>query len=92
MSLRDTSAFLERWFDVPVSHEAICMWKHRLIALYQSSTRPRDQIAVDETKLKVGDDDYVWLWGAIDINTREIVAVWVTSGRSMWEAFFFMKL
>lgn len=91
MSLRYTSTFLENWFGLFVSHEAVRNWTHRLDGLYQPSTRSRGRIAVDETKLKVSDDDYVWLWSAIDINTREVVAVWITRGRSMWEAFFFMK-
>ncbi len=50
----------------------------------------RSEIAIDETKIKLR-KKWHYLWAAIDIHTREILAVHLTSSRSSLDALLFLK-
>jgi transposase-like protein len=47
-------------------------------------------IAVDETKVKIEDQE-IYVWAAIDVETFEVVHVEVSPGRSDLDAFLFLK-
>ena len=50
----------------------------------------RSEIAIDETKIKLR-KKWHYLWAAIDIHTREILAVHLTASRSALDALLFLK-
>ena len=47
--------------------------------------KQRNFIAVDETVIKINGEKR-YLWAVIDVETREILAVWITTTRSWWTA------
>jgi len=58
--------------------------------MYNPSKKHRRLIAVDETVVKV--NGYrCYLWAAIDVDSREVLAVYISRGRSMLNALIFLK-
>ncbi len=47
-------------------------------------------IAVDETKIKA-DGEWCYVWAAIDVATRGLLAVWVSRQRNILHAEAFLK-
>ena len=87
LSLRDTSLVLER----RRSHEAVREWYQRASKLFDVVRRRRRAVAVDETKIRV-QGRWRYLWAAIDVDNWEVLAVWVTEGRSSLETRIFLRL
>jgi len=81
LSLRKTSKALSRF--VRRSHTSIRDWiqKYRPQKLLSKSKRISEFI-VDETLIKVG-SELVWLWVAIELENRQILAVTVSKERNM---------
>jgi len=77
LSLRNYSMVLSSF--EPISHESIRLWYHKSNRLFTVETQYREIIAVDETKIKIN-GKYHLLWPAIDINTWEVIGVWITQG------------
>jgi len=67
ISLRKTSRFF-RDFE-SFSHEALRQWYHRFAQLFTNFKKYRRCIAIDETKIKIGDEYYWYIWSAIDGNS-----------------------
>jgi transposase-like protein len=88
LSLRDASLVLEGF--VPRSHEAVRQWYERARHLFQVESRSRRAIAVDETKVKI-QGRRMYVWAVIDVDTWEILAAWVSQGRSSFEALRFLR-
>ena len=81
LSLRKTSKALSRF--VNRSHTAIRDWieEYKPQRLLSKSKKIAEYI-VDETLIKVG-SEYIWLWIAIEHETRQILAVTVSRERNM---------
>ncbi len=47
-------------------------------------------IAVDETKVKL-EKKLIFVWAAIDVDTKECLSIWVSEGRSSFHAYVFLK-
>ena len=47
--------------------------------------KQRNFIAVDETVIKINGEKR-FLWAAIDVESREVLAVWITTTRNYWIA------
>jgi len=88
LSLRDTSLVLDGIGGA--SHEAVRKWYARCRDIFTVETRSRRAIAVDETKIKIR-GEWMFLWAAIDIDSWEILFVWVSQGRSGLEAISFLR-
>ena len=88
LSLRNCSMVLSSF--EPISHESVRLWYHKSNRLFTVETRHREIIAVDETKIKIH-GKYHLLWAAIDINTWEVLGVWITQGRASIEAYSFLN-
>jgi len=71
---------------VPASREAVRQWAHRFAAL-PSLTEPKARrcLAVDETKLKLN-GKHLFVWAAIDVDSKELVAVNASWQRSSMNA------
>ncbi|MEM2896588.1 MAG: DDE-type integrase/transposase/recombinase, partial [Candidatus Bathyarchaeia archaeon] len=89
LSLR---AITERYGLIKASKEAVRLWVHRLEALtYHGSPKNRRTIAIDETKTKLN-GKWLYLWAAIDVDTKEILAVYASWERSGLDAYLFLKM
>ena len=88
LSLRNCSMVLSSF--EPISHESVRLWHHKSSVLFTVEKRYREVIAVDETKIKIHGKWHL-LWAAIDIDTWEILGVWITQGRCSLEAYSFLK-
>ena len=89
LSLRRTSQMVS--FLEPASHEAVRKWYRRLGRTIPPAQRKRRSIvAIDETKLKISGHQY-YIWAAIDVHSREVFALGVSSGRSDLEAVGFLR-
>jgi len=82
LSLRNCSMVLSSF--EPISHESVRLWYHKSSRLFTVETRYR------ETKIKIH-GKYHLLWAAIDINTWEVLGVWITQGRASIEAYSFLN-
>ncbi len=65
------------------NHVTIWNWIQKYHPKHISSKRKRiSEFIIDETLLKVG-SEFIWLWVAIEPQTRQILAVTVTKERNM---------
>jgi putative transposase len=88
LSLRDTSTILGYFGGA--SHEAIRNWYGRCKDIFTVKSRKRRAIAIDETKIKI-QGKWMFIWAAIDIDSWEVIATWVSQGRSCFEALQFIR-
>ncbi len=89
LSLRRTSQMVS--FLEPASHESVRKWYRRLgRGLPPAQRRRRSIVAIDETKLKICGRQF-FIWAAIDVHSREVSALGVSSGRTDLEAVGFLR-
>ena len=88
LSLRGTSLVLDNF--EPRSHEAVRQWYERAKFLFQVREVNRRSLAVDETKVKI-QGTWMFIWAAIDVDTWEVVATWVSYNRSNLESYSFIR-
>lgn len=75
----------------PFSHEALREWYKKCACLFQPRRQTRRVIAVDETRIKK-EGQQIYIWNAIDIEAKTIVAVHISATRTSFDAIFFLKL
>jgi len=88
LSYRQVAEILE------ISHTTVWKTVQKLAeAIYQPKTlavrKQRNFIAVDETGIKINGEKR-FLWAAIDVESREVLAVWITVTRNYWIAWDFI--
>jgi len=89
LSLRKTSKFISIFEEI--SHESIRIYYHRLkTVLKHPKRKKRRLVVVDEMKLKL-ENKQIFIWSAIDVDTKEYLLVWATDGRSSFHAYVFLK-
>ncbi len=74
---------------VEVCHVTVHVWYHRLKHLFDPDRDRLPPVAVDETKLKIEDEE-VYVWAAVDVDTLEVLHVDVSPGRSSLDALLFL--
>lgn len=68
------------------SHESVRLWFRRLRKAFPRPERKcRSLVAVDETKLKLC-GEHLYVWAAIDIKTKEVLACRVSWTRNIMQA------
>jgi len=74
------------------SHEAVREWYQKRKELFEESIekKRRKWIAVDEKEIKLNGTT-VFIWGAVDLDDEKVIAVWISFGRSGFEAMIFLK-
>ncbi|MGC9075697.1 MAG: DDE-type integrase/transposase/recombinase [Conexivisphaera sp.] len=77
--------------ELGVSHASVLDWA-RAVASMPGSVPPRERrlVAVDETELKVN-GRMVYVWAAMDVDTRELLAMEATWSRSSLHALLFLR-
>jgi putative transposase len=88
ISLRNTSLVISSFEQA--SHEAVREWYLRAAKIFQVRKVERKIIAIDETKIKINGKWRI-LWAAVDIENWDVLGVWVTQGRSSFEAYSFIR-
>ena len=89
LSLRNTSKAISRF--VKRSHTAIRDWiqKYKPERLSYNKTKTSEFI-IDETQLKVG-SEIIWLWIAIESETKNILGICISKERNMFVAEHFLS-
>ncbi len=89
LSLRKASKFISLFEQI--SHESVRIYYHRIKKVIKPPERKKRRlIAIDETKLK-SENKQIFVWSAIDVDTKECLAIWVSEGRGSFEAYAFLK-
>ncbi len=89
LSLRKTSDFLSLFEEI--SHESVRIYYHRLkTVLKPPKKKKRRLIAIDETKIKL-ERKLIFVWAAIDVDTKECLAIWASESRGSFEAYVFLR-
>ena len=87
--MRKTSEFLSLFEEI--SHESVGIYYHRLkTVLEQPEKKKRRLVAIDETKIKL-ENKQIFVWAAIDVDTRECLAIWASGGRTSFHAYVFLR-
>ena len=75
----------------PISKSSVLYLAKRVSEIRVSrEPRYRRCIAVDETKLRVK-KSYVYIWSAVDVDSKELLALETSYGRSSLNALAFLK-
>jgi transposase-like protein len=88
LSLRDVS---ERYCVTMASRESVKRWFHRFSRIFSVEEKSRDTVAVDETVVKMH-SLRVYVWSAVDVDSGEVLAVYVSRSRNMLIAIKFMRI
>jgi len=90
LSCRKTEEVLQCFADK--SYEAARQRYHRAKHLFESPEKKyREAIAIDETKIKIH-GKWHYLWAAIDINSWEILAIYISPSRSCYDTLLFLRM
>jgi transposase-like protein len=79
LSFRD---FSERYLVTMASGESVKRWLHRFSRIFSVDRRFRDEVAVDESVVKLH-GLRVYVWSAVDVDSGEILAVYASWSRDM---------
>ena len=88
LSYRDTDRILG--VIEPVSYEAVHYWYKQFKELFVVGSKERRAIALDETKVKL-EGKQVYLWTAVDVDTKEVIAVHLSRTRCGLDTYSFLK-
>jgi len=62
---------------IGASHVSVFNWVHALRGIVSRVPRKeREVVAIDETKLKIKERQVLFVWAAIDADTKELLAVY----------------
>jgi transposase-like protein len=87
-----TRGMTERYGLIKASREAVRLWVHKLESLaYHGPPRPRRLVAIDETKAKLN-GEWLYLWAAMDVDAKEILAIYASWQRSGLNAYIFLRM
>ena len=89
LSLRKASKIISLFQQM--SHESIRIYYHRIKKILKPPRKKKRRlIAIDETKIKL-ENKQIFIWSAVDVDTKECLLIWATDGRSSFHAYVFLK-
>ena len=88
LSYRDTSKILG--VIQPSSYEVVHYWYKQFQELFAIGPKERRAIAIDETKVKRCNKQ-VFLWTAVDVDSKEVVGIYISGTRSGLDTYSFLK-
>ena len=87
--MRKTGLFLPQFESI--SHESVRVYYHKIKEVLNEPKKViRNLIAIDETKLKVGDKT-IYLQLVIDVESKEYLGVYISEARSNLNAILFVR-
>ena len=85
---------ISRSLDINVSHVAVWSWLHKLGNYFMDTVfrlaGPANVVVVDETEVNFG-GSHIFVWAAIEPESRKIVMLWATHVRSGITALLFFR-
>lgn len=76
---------------IPAYYRSVHYWLQKLRGITSRvEKKARRFVAIDETKQKVNGRQ-LFVWSAIDVETRELLAIWASYQRSSFAALVFVK-
>ena len=72
------------------SYEAVRKWYHKCKDLFIVQKKRRRAVAMDETKVKL-ENEQIYIWNAIYVDEGNILAVHVSSTRTSFDAYYFLR-
>ena len=77
---------------VNASYEAVRKWYRKGRKLFEQTleTKKRKRIAIDEKVIRINGMK-IFIWAAVDLEDEKVIAVYVSYGRSYFEAMAFLK-
>jgi transposase-like protein len=88
LSYRDTGKILG--VIEPASYEAVHYWYKQFRELFAVGCKDRRAFALDETKVKL-EGKQVYLWTAVDVDTKEVIMVYLSRTRCGLDTYSFLK-
>ena len=88
LTYRDTSKILG--VIETSSYEAVHYWYKQFQDLFAIGSKERRSIALDETKVK-REKKQVYLWTAVDVDTKEVLGVYISESRTDLDTYSFLK-
>ncbi|XRO74924.1 IS6 family transposase [Methanocaldococcus sp. 28A] len=89
LSLRKVSLFLSQFESI--SHESVRIYYHKIKdILNEPERKTRNLIAIDETKLKLGNET-IYVWSAIDVESKECLGIYVFKTRCYLDTMLFVR-
>ncbi|XRO74786.1 IS6 family transposase [Methanocaldococcus sp. 28A] len=89
LSLRKVSLFLSQFESI--SHESVRIYYHKIKdILNEPERKTRNLIAIDETKLKLGNET-IYVWSAIDVESKECLGIYVSKTRFYLDTMLFVR-
>ena len=77
---------------IPACYRSVHYWVQQLRNITAKvETKERRFVAIDETKQKVNGRQ-LFVWSAIDIETKELLAIWASYQRSSFAALVFVRM
>ena len=90
LSLRRASQILSLHF-IKLNHVSICNWIQKYIPQKIPSNKMKiKEFVIDETLIKVG-SGFIWLWVAIESETKNILEISISKERNMFVAEHFLS-
>ena len=81
--LRRASKILSSYF-IKRNHVSIWNWIQKYPPKKLSSKRKKiNEFVIDENLIKIGSSEYIWLWVAIESETRNIIATRISKERNI---------
>ena len=77
---------------VNASYEAVRKWYRKGRKLFEQTlmAKKRKKIAIDEKEIRINGMK-IFIWAAVDLEDEKVIAVYVSYGRSYFEAMAFLK-
>ena len=75
----------------PFSYEALRKWYNKCDNIFKIKKKIRRIIAIDETKIKQ-EKQQIYIWNAIDIEDKTVLAVHLSTTRTAFDAIYFLRL
>ncbi|AIJ05569.1 transposase, IS240 [Methanocaldococcus bathoardescens] len=74
-----------------ISHESVRTYYHKVKEVLNEPKKGiRNLIAIDETKLKVGDKT-IYVWSTIDVESKECLGVYISETRNYLDTILFVR-
>ena len=66
------------------------IYYHKLKKVLKKLRKKSRRLSIDESKLKL-ENNQIFVWTAVDVDTDECLAIWASEGRTSFHAYVFLK-
>ncbi len=91
LSFRNTAKALSFLKIIKISHVSIWNWKQKYRPWKYRKKRKIKEYIIDETAIKAGSSELIWLWVVIELIYKEILSFHISKERNMFVAERFLS-